>query len=91
MMDEMKFSNKHFQLRIDEIADGMATVQVTMHQPFEVRINKDNYFDEVNAIVKELKELSNDYFIEHLIEGALEKSEKKSLKAIGAEQFAEVV
>ncbi len=90
MIDEMKFSNKHFQLRIEEIEDGMATAQVTMHEPFEIRINKDSY-DDISAIVKALNELVNSYYIEHLVEEALEKSEKEALKAIGAEQFAEVV
>lgn len=90
MMDEMKFSNKYFQLRIEEIEDGMATVQVTMHAPFEIRINKDSH-DDVNAIVRALNELINSYYIKNLIEEALEKSEKEALKAIGAEQFTEVV
>lgn len=90
MIDEMKFSNKYFQLRIEEIEDGMATVQVTMHAPFEIRIDK-NGFDKVIDIAKYLKELINSYHIEYLVKEALGKSEKEALEATGAEQSEEVV
>lgn len=90
MIDEMKFSNKHFQLRIEEIEDGMATVQVTMHKPFEIRIDKHD-FDKVNDISDALMELTNSYYIERLFDEAIEQSEKEALKAIGANQFTEVV